>query len=312
MEKNYLALDVNLKHIFYFLTVAETGNVTQAAKKLYVTQPQLSKKLMALEQQLGLPLFVRKGRKIRLTEAGLYLYEKWTALLECYNRELDSARLVGRPVPRRLRIGCFPILQTNAFLFPYVEEIRRLEPDIHIQVVRKNYNLLLEELSGERLDLVFVPEEDMPVVRNMLEWMPVRSFPFAAAVPEDHPLAQADHLTYMDLNGEDLFYTNPEGMLSRVPRFQKMSEKFHLIPRSLVYENNDITTFLNAELGMGIAIGLRPMFPEDSSHVKIFELPGAKVRIMALWSKKESSGFRELLKAALRAASAAYAKKDIM
>lgn len=311
MEKNYLALDVNLKHIFYFLTVAETGNVTQAAKKLYVTQPQLSKKMMALEQQTGLQLFIRNGRKIRLTKAGIYLYEKWVALLECYNRELDSARLVGRSVPRRLRIGCFPILQTNVFLLPYVKEIRRLEPDIHIQVIRKNYNLLLEELSGERLDLVFVPEEDMPVGRHTLEWMPVQSFPFAAAVPRSHPLAQKDRLTYMDLNGEDLFYSNPEGMLSRVSRFQKMCEKFHLAPRSLVYENNDITTFLNAELGMGIAIGLRPMFPEDSGHVKIFELPGVKVRIMALWSKKESSGFRVLLETALRTSSSTYAQKDI-
>ena len=211
----------------------------------------------------------------------------------------------------RLRIGCFPILQTNVFLLPYVKEIRRLEPDIHIQVIRKNYNLLLEELSGERLDLVFVPEEDMPVGRHTLEWMPVQSFPFAAAVPRSHPLAQKDRLTYMDLNGEDLFYSNPEGMLSRVSRFQKMCEKFHLAPRSLVYENNDITTFLNAELGMGIAIGLRPMFPEDSGHVKIFELPGVKVRIMALWSKKESSGFRVLLETALRTSSSTYAQKDI-
>ena len=76
--------DVSLRQIQYFLSIAETGSITQAAERLYIAQPVLSKKMMALEEEIGLPLFARDGRTVQLTQTGIYLYDRWKKLLADY------------------------------------------------------------------------------------------------------------------------------------------------------------------------------------------------------------------------------------
>ena len=73
--------DVSLRQIQYFLSIAETGSITQAAERQYIAQPVLSKKMMALEEEIGLPLFARDGRTVQLTQTGIYLYDRWKKLL---------------------------------------------------------------------------------------------------------------------------------------------------------------------------------------------------------------------------------------
>ena len=69
----------------YFLTVAQELNITKAAEMLYITQPTLSKQMMELEQQLGKQLFIRRKRKLTLTEEGEYLRDRAREILELLN-----------------------------------------------------------------------------------------------------------------------------------------------------------------------------------------------------------------------------------
>lgn len=291
---NYQILDVYLKHIHYFLAVAETGNVTQAAKNLYITQPLLSKKLMALEEQIGMRLFIHEGRRVHLTKAGHYLYKEWKLLLENYDRSIEHARQISLEPLQKLNIGCFPVLQANSFILPYVKQFCSFEPQMEIQISRKNYNSLLEELILGKQDLIFLPEDDLPGIQTDLEWTPVESFPYVAVIPENNLLYTKEYLDFEDLNHQNIYYADPRGMLSRISRFQHQCKLHNVNPYLIHFVNNDLTSFLNAELGLGIAVGLRMLFPEKGNQVKIINIRGTEVQIVALWSKNAAKSLKKL------------------
>ena len=73
---------MDLKQLRYFVTVVESGSISAAARKLYMTQPPLSAQMQALEQELGCPLLERGARRVELTDAGRRLYERAKTLLE--------------------------------------------------------------------------------------------------------------------------------------------------------------------------------------------------------------------------------------
>ena len=72
---------MNYRQLYYFVTIVESGNITAAAKKLELSQPPLSKQIMALEEELGIKLMERSSRKITLTDAGFLMYQRAKSII---------------------------------------------------------------------------------------------------------------------------------------------------------------------------------------------------------------------------------------
>jgi len=93
MPRGYTWADMELRHLRYFVAVAEEENVTRAAARLRISQPSLSRQILDLEEELQLPLFEHNGRSVRLTESGRVFLSEARAVLE---RVADAVKLPRR------------------------------------------------------------------------------------------------------------------------------------------------------------------------------------------------------------------------
>jgi LysR family transcriptional activator of nhaA len=144
---------LNYKHLLYFWTVAREGSIARACKELHVTQPAISAQLQKLEQQLGEPLFARRGRGLVLTEAGRTAFQYADEIFSLGRELADTLR--GRPTgkPMRLTVGvtdAFPKLLAYRILAPAL----RLERPVRLVLQDDHPDRLFAELSIHELDLV--------------------------------------------------------------------------------------------------------------------------------------------------------------
>jgi LysR family transcriptional regulator, benzoate and cis,cis-muconate-responsive activator of ben and cat genes len=102
---------MELRQLRYFVAVAEQGSISRAAKKIFLTQPALSRQIKALEDEIGQCLLERQAHSVRLTPAGEVLHREGRALLDRAEQMLQQVRAVGRGV--RLRVGYAPSLASG-------------------------------------------------------------------------------------------------------------------------------------------------------------------------------------------------------
>jgi DNA-binding transcriptional LysR family regulator len=189
---------IELRLLRYFAVVAEELHVGHAATRLFISQPALSQQIRALEQQVGLPLFVRHPRGMELTDAGEVLLAEARELLgrsDALERTVEELRS-GRT--RALRIGLPPGV-SKGLLPGLLAPLRAREPDARIEVCELTTPEQVAALRDGSLDLGIVrePVEDHGLARRTLLVEPL-----GVSLPEGHPLARRDSLTLAELAGE--------------------------------------------------------------------------------------------------------------
>ena len=287
-------IDVNLKLLYYFTVVAEVGNITKAAKELYVTQSMLSKNLILLENQLGFSLFRRSPHKLEITREGRFLYEKWKNLIKVYRNDIQVARELGHIGVDKIRIGCFPALDVLELMQKYTARISEAKPGIFIEVLRMNTNRLLEHLISEQADLIFICEQDLPAGTENYEWKTVMHLPLVALVREDDPLAKQDYLDFSHLMKRTILLNNPGGCVSRKEWFLERCEVHRVRPESVMIVNNDLTAELNVRSGHGIAVGVSCVYGKIEEGVREIPIEGEEIEVAGVWLKQTSEELKQL------------------
>ena len=152
--------DVSIQQIRIFLTAAQTGSFSQAAQKLYLTQPVVSKWIAKLEKELGCKLFLRQGSGVKLTEEGETLVDGWKHLINVYDDCLSALeRRTGKK--RSLRVG----ILTQLRYAKSVEEIQRRfaqsNPDVDVVLEVHDFKELRLRLLGGELDVAYLYSFDV-------------------------------------------------------------------------------------------------------------------------------------------------------
>ncbi|KUZ74419.1 LysR family transcriptional regulator [Burkholderia ubonensis] len=191
---------MELRQLRYFIAVAEEMNITRAAERLHMTQPPLSRQLQAIEDEIGLPLFERGARPLKLTEAGRVFYAQ-------AKRLVDQADELG-PLTRRLAqmserivIGFVPSTLYGA-LPDVIRAFREARPDVELSLIEMFTLEQLGALKGGRIDVGFgrLRFDDDQLVREALI-----EEKLIAALPAGHPLADPDRpLALADVANETL------------------------------------------------------------------------------------------------------------
>lgn len=146
---------MDLKQLRYFVTVVETGSISAAARKLYMTQPPLSAQMQALEQELGCPLLERGARRVELTDAGRRLYERAKTLLELEQTAREEVRACADPAGGVLRLGV--VSSVAGEMVPrWLTAFTRQMPGVQLRLTEANTFRLLEQLRQGHIQLAIV------------------------------------------------------------------------------------------------------------------------------------------------------------
>ena len=149
-------MDMELRHIRYFLAVAEELNFTRAAKKLGLGQPPLSQQIRSLETELGAPLFRRVPRGAELTDSGKAFLPEAQAILAQAERAKEIARRGARGELGRLRVGFTSSAAFTRIVQNTIRLFRENYPNVDLSLEEEETTTLLERLSEQSLDAAFI------------------------------------------------------------------------------------------------------------------------------------------------------------
>lgn len=177
---------MELRHLRYFVVLAEELHFGRAAEKLHISQPPLSMQIRALEEELGVTLFNRTQRHVSLTQAGQVLLQEARQVLARMEQAVLVTRRAGRGEIGQLAVGFISVADYN--VLPVVlREFRRRYPLVNLTLREATTDAQVADLVAGRLDVGFLLP---PVAEPALESVPVLREPLIAALPEKHPLAR--------------------------------------------------------------------------------------------------------------------------
>ena len=189
---------MELRHLRYFVAVAETGSLTVAAeRRLHTSQPSLSRQIKDLEDQVGAELLIRSARGVTLTEAGKVFFDHARLALSQVDMAIEAARKAALPSKQRFAMG-FLTGQEMSWLPEAMHILRAELPNID-ETVSSDYSPdLAEAVARGRLDIAFLRAEPA----YDLVYKPVTQEPLVVLMPSDHRLAARQAIRPKDLVGE--------------------------------------------------------------------------------------------------------------
>ncbi|GAA7760876.1 transcriptional regulator [Cupriavidus sp. SHE] len=243
-------------HQFRFVreAVRQNFNLTEAAKALYTSQPGVSKAIIELEEELGVDIFTRHGKRIRsLTEPGRRILTSVEKIL----REVESLKRVGKDYAAQDQ-GNFTIATTHTqarYALPRViSEFTKRYPKVRLSIQQGNPAQIADMILHDQADLG-IATEGISGDKSLVS-LPGYQWQHMVITPPDHPLLEKKHLTLEDLATFPLI-TYDVNFAGR-PKIDKAFELRHLQP-DIVLEAIDadvIKTYVEVGLGVGIVAGL--------------------------------------------------------
>jgi LysR family transcriptional regulator, hca operon transcriptional activator len=187
---------MELRHLRYFVAVAEAGSLKLAAQeKLHTTQPSLSRQIRDLEHEVGTPLFLRSARGVELTAAGKVFLDHARVVLSHAETALRSVRQITKPT---FALG-FMIGHDSTWIPKALHVLRDKLPEIHVVISTQNSPQLAAALSQGLIDVVFLRQEDGG---PGLEYLLLIEEPLEIYLPNDHPLAKRTAISLQEVAAE--------------------------------------------------------------------------------------------------------------
>jgi DNA-binding transcriptional LysR family regulator len=262
---------MELRHLRYFIAVAEELHFGRAAERLRITQPPLSFQIQALERELGVQLFIR-GRRVELTEAGRALLAKARETIEAADAAARAAQQAGLLINGRLRVG-YPA--AGVFELPplALRTFQERFPTVGVETVVASTGAHLDALEAERLDVAFVRVGVLD--RELMQFKPLQLEPLLLAVPEGHALARLPVVPVECLAREPIVLFPPalEPLLYRYLVSDVLGRS--RVAPSVVLEATTLESACSAvAAGLGVAFVGEPL-------ARIFAMPGVVYRPLA-------------------------------
>jgi DNA-binding transcriptional LysR family regulator len=262
---------VELRHLRYFVAVAEIENVSRAAVKLHVSQPALSKQIRDLEDEIGFSLLERTAKSVRLTDAGRAFLDDARALLQNADDAVTKARAVASAEPSELHVGYSPT-PTAEILPKILRAFQRKMPNVHVKLHDWSNNAILDGIRDGRLQLGLIvpPLKASPL--HDVRFEELFHERVCVAVALQHPFARRRAIPIAEVAAEPLIgltredYPNYYDYLSII--FSKVKQK----PR-VVEEHDGFSAVMAAvEAGTGVAIGSDVFGHSFGNRVKLLHI----------------------------------------
>src|SRR5262249_8791983 len=179
---------MELRHLRYFVAVAEEGHITRAAERLGIQQPPLSRQIKVIEQELDVQLFRRKARGVELTDAGHALLDDARAILADLDRAFESTRRTARGEQGRICVGITPSAMFHPLLAHAIRSFRDAFPLVSLTLEECLSNELMDRLRDEQMDAAFI--RTSVADPEGLVITPLLDEPMMVVLPDGHRLTR--------------------------------------------------------------------------------------------------------------------------
>lgn len=267
---------MELKHLRYFVAVAESGHITRAAERLGMQQPPLSQQIRALEENLGTQLFIRHPKGVSLTDSGRLLLEDSRRLLQDAASVRSRMRAVAAGHAGVLTVGFTSSAASHAFTPKVLRACRAAYPDIALQIREDHAAGLTESIAAGRMHCGFlrVPVERPPGLR----FEKLLREPVLVALPVGHPLLarKGRSLALSALRDEPFILVRQTGAPGLYAQMLALCEEQGFTP-AVAHEVSRMMTALNlVAAGEGITVVPASMRGAHPDAIEYRELSGAR------------------------------------
>lgn len=243
---------MELRHLRYFIAVAEEENVTRAAARLHVSQPPLSRQVRDLEDELGVALFEHGAKSLRLTEAGRVFLEEARAVMQRAEEAVRVVKAVASGEQGEIHVGYAPSLTVD-ILPRTLRLFQEANPGVRVQLHDLSTQEMLRGLRDGKLQVALMIQTPVKVLAGVV-FEELRRYAVCVAVHPAHPLARARQVTLKRIAEERMItYT-----LADYPEYHAwLAELFAPLNRPpQIAEEHDSSTSLIAsvESGRGVAL----------------------------------------------------------
>lgn len=270
---------MNIKTCQIFLTIADTGSLTQAAEKLNYTQSGLSHALNNLEEELNVRLIHRNKKGVQLTSEGMELLPYFDRIYHTWQELSDHAADMNALNYGTIRIGVFP--SAACHLLPaHIREFQALHPGIQIQPFQGNFEEIDSLLTNDLIDLGFLCGS----VSASLEFIPLLQDNFEAILPEHHPLTAYDLISVEQLTQYPFILLDTghekaiESILGRASQ-----------PPDIYFKTQDNYTVISmVENGLGIGILPQLVLKHATSRIEVRHIATRTYRTIGIAYKRNN------------------------
>jgi DNA-binding transcriptional LysR family regulator len=263
---------VELRHLRYFVAVAEAENVLRAAtQKLHVSQPAVSRQIRDLEDELGAQLFERTGKSVRLTEAGFLFLKEARAVLERTNEAVRSVRAFAQAGETELHVGYTPALRAQ-IVSPTLRAFQREMPKVHVKLHDWSNEKIVTGLRDGRLQLAFTVRPSKRGESRDLRFEELLREQVRLAVPPTHPFAQRRSVSLADAAKEAFVGLTREDFPDYNAYLAAIFAPVKNKPR-VIEQHDSMTSVISAiEAGTGVGISVDALSYSFGSQVKLVRL----------------------------------------
>lgn len=239
---------MELRHIRYFIALAEELNFSRAAERLHIAQPNLSRQIRELENIIGAPLFNRTKRQVKLTNAGKVFLNYAYNISEQVERAYVNTKLSTTGIEGELRIGFNGMVQD---ITPSLKQYRNKYPNVSIVLKYMTSSEQIKALSENSIDIGTI---SVPISSNQIVTSPLKELKFMLALPENHPLTTKKNISLADLRKETFIITPKTAGPLFYETFKKAFNNIDYFPQVTIQAHDLQTVMTLVSEGMGVSL----------------------------------------------------------
>jgi len=244
-------MNIELRHLRYFVAVAEELHFGRAAARLNISQPPLSQQIQLLEQQVGARLLARTNRSVALTPAGRQFLADSRQILSSVEDAAARAARLHQGETGELRIGFTSSAPFITAVSTTLSSFRRRFPDVHIQTREINTREQIAPLNEGALDLGLMRNTQLP---ETLAWQRILREPLLAMIPADHPLAARTAVSLAELAREPFVFFDPHVGTGLYDDILGIMRRYGLAPVMAQEVGEAMTIIGLVAAGLGVSI----------------------------------------------------------
>lgn len=278
-------MNIELRHLRYFIAVAEELHFGRAALRLNISQPPLSQQIQILEHEIGARLFARTNRSVQLTAAGQQFLQDARLVLQQVDQAADKAARLHHGDEGEIRIGFTSSAPFITVVSDALFTFRQRFPAVHIQMQEINTRQQLAPIGDGRLDLGVMRNTLLP---ETLDHQLLLREPMYALVHRAHRLAGRPQITLSDLAQEPFVFFDPQVGTALYGEILGLLGRYNIQP-NIAQEVGEAMTIIGlVSTGLGVSIlpaSFRRVRLSDVVWIPLVE-QDARSEVWLVWSKQ--------------------------